>query len=494
MPGKGENKSQAGKDKEDMRDVVSGSGEAGRNSSTLGGSSSSHSQVQARPGGDALGPTILPPNSLELRSLTNNVGQTLGSGFHNKRGGPVRNVISATDELVPDSLSFQGTMETLYSAGLLVQASIGENETDQIAGFIFKARTDFISRNPRQPEKSGLTVVSGGSGVRVPREGKYIEMRETSEALAREQEEAADERVKPPKPEVKCGGCGSKTHELFNCLKTAPNGLMKGCPKCNTIEHDIDGCPKLTDINNRFRFLVTGRGHMPAFATKKMEFHWAAVFCEWRAKQDSLGRRRRRDPRLPWTPEFTLQQGEAKIQEYQRKLDEDGFTGARLPADPATRDWDSASKTYPTRLPRSQAQPVQAQQVQAQQIQAVRALAQDIIKDNPAARVPGAAAAAAVNKGPSTEVEIDDLLDEIFDEDEDSPAVEAGSTQGGTKDVQMEDAPAAEGTKPEETKSGETTDTEDGSGDEKSGGEEDGLEESDAGSNLGDDKVDWSLE
>ncbi|KAL2670493.1 hypothetical protein Neosp_014281 [[Neocosmospora] mangrovei] len=119
----------------------------------------------------------------------------------------------------------------------------------------------------------------------------------------------------------------------------------------------------------------------------------------------------------------------------------------------------------------------QAQPVQAQQIQAVRALVQDIIKGNPAARVPGAAAAAAVNKGPSTEVEIDDILDEIFGEDEDSPAVEASSTQGGTKDVQMEDAPAAEGTKPEETKSGETTDTEDGSGDEKSGGEEDGLEE-----------------
>lgn len=282
----------------------------------------------------------------------------------------------------------------------------------------------------------------------IPEEGKFVELREASVALAREHERAEDESVKRKGPKVKCGGCGSKTHQLLQCLKAGPTGLMKGCPKCNTINHDIDGCIKMRDLKIRFQVLVMKRGHMPAFATKKLEFHWATVFREWPVRQESFGQRRKKDPRLPWTPEFTRQQGEAKIQEYQQKLDEDGFTGARLPADPATRDWDAARKTFPARPPRPQAQQTQTvrpQVSQAEQIQEVRAQVQDVVNNNPAARALGATSGATVAQGPSTKVKIEDILDDVIKKE--SLTVEPGSAQVGNQDVQMADAAKAEDTK-----------------------------------------------
>ncbi|KAI8655308.1 hypothetical protein NCS57_01279400 [Fusarium keratoplasticum] len=107
MSGRGEHRFQAGKEKEDTRDGVRGSREGGRNSSARGGSSSSRSEVQARPGGD----TILTPNSLEIRSLKDDLGQTVAAWLYNKRGGPARDVIAAADDILPGAISFQGNFE-----------------------------------------------------------------------------------------------------------------------------------------------------------------------------------------------------------------------------------------------------------------------------------------------------------------------------------------------------------------------------------------------
>ncbi|UPL02135.1 hypothetical protein LCI18_013069 [Fusarium solani-melongenae] len=122
------------------------------------------------------------------------------------------------------------------------------------------AATCQLYRSVKGLEESGITVVNGGSGVTIPNEGKFDELRKASLALALERERTEEESVKPKGPEVKCGGCGSKTHLLSKYLKAAPTGLMKGCTKCNTINHNIDGCIKMRDLNIRFRFLVMKRG------------------------------------------------------------------------------------------------------------------------------------------------------------------------------------------------------------------------------------------
>ncbi|KAI8655309.1 hypothetical protein NCS57_01279500 [Fusarium keratoplasticum] len=312
-----------------------------------------------------------------------------------------------------------------------------------MAGIIFKAKTEFVSQSMKQLEESSITVVSGGTGLTRPDEGKFLQMGKAAEALAREQEELADKQVERrfPKPEIKCAGCGSKTHELLTCLKAAPNGLMKGCPECNTIQHNVDGCPKLKrDLNLRFWFLVQRRGRMPAFATENPDFHWASVYRQWMAEEDSLGRRRSREPMFPWTPEFTQQLIEAQIQHYQERLDKDRPTPPARPPGP-----------------------------QAEQIQEVGTQVQAVVNNNPAALVPGAAAVAAVAQGPFTDVDIDDFIADIIADniENDGPAVEPDSA--------------------EDTKGSEITDTEEGSG------EESGGEKSDGESNQGDDEIDWTL-
>lgn len=221
-----------------------------------------------------------------------------------------------------------------------------------------------VNQDPRKIGDKGLTVVNAGSKLTIPDEARLAEWRAASAALAREAEEAAARWFEPkgPAPEVKCGGCGSKTHRLVSCLMAAPNGLMKGCPMCNTTKHDVDACPKLRDIKTRFRHLVVIRGNMPPFASKQMSFHWASVYRQFRADEELKRRRHRNVPRLPWTPEFTQQLVEAQIQHYQEGLDKRSIKHAHLPIDPATMDWATAQRTYPAaEAPSSQIQDKAAQ-------------------------------------------------------------------------------------------------------------------------------------
>ncbi|RMJ19930.1 hypothetical protein CDV36_000372 [Fusarium kuroshium] len=361
---------------------------------------------------------------LSVEEARNLVDRLAGPGSRNRPPGTNDSVMQHGN-----CVSFSGSGHAAHAAIDMVAQTIADDENASLGFVVFKPKPE-----PRRfLGDKGLTVVSGGSGVTIPKEGKYAELTLRSEILAREMEDAAVEQFESKKPEVKCGGCESKTHKLVDCLMAAPNGLMKGCPMCNTTKHDVDACYKLRDIKTRFRYLVVKRGNMPAFASKQMSFHWASVYHQFRADEKFGSGRPRNVPRLPWTPKFTREQGDAKLREYQRRLDQEGFPAARLPADPATMDWGAAKRTYPLRASKSQ----------SQQVQDVRAQVQDVVNNNPTARVPGAAADAAVRQGPSEEVDIDDILDDLTEGD--SAAVKPDSAKAGSQDVHMTDAAAEQG-------------------------------------------------
>lgn len=96
--------------------------------------------------------------------MKNDLGQMLAAGLYDKRGGPARNVIAAADHVVPGAIAFQGNLRTLESAGKRLEVSIDGDEKYQIAGILFKTKTEFVSRNVNQLKESGITVVNGGPG------------------------------------------------------------------------------------------------------------------------------------------------------------------------------------------------------------------------------------------------------------------------------------------------------------------------------------------
>ncbi|RSL55667.1 hypothetical protein CEP54_009265 [Fusarium duplospermum] len=303
----------------------------------------------------AKAPTQARPHCLGVEEARNFVDRLAGPGSRN--GPPGRND-SVTQH--GDHISFSGSGHAAHTAIDMMAQAIGDDANACLGFVVFKQKPE-----PKRPlGDKGLTVVNSGSKLTILEGGRFTELRAAAAALAREAEEAAAKQFEPkePAPEVKCGGCGSKTHKLVSCLMAAPNGLMKGCPMCNTTRHDVDACFKLRDIKTRFRYLVVNRGNMPPFASKQMSFHWASVYRQFRADEEFKRGRPKNVPRLPWTPEFTQQLVEAQIQHYQERLDKGGIMKAHLPIDPATMDWAAARRTYPAaEAPSSQIQDKAAQ-------------------------------------------------------------------------------------------------------------------------------------
>ncbi|KAL6413103.1 hypothetical protein AUP68_02601 [Ilyonectria robusta] len=83
-----------------------------------------------------------------------------------------------------------------------------------------------------------------------------------------EEEEQMLEDLEPPTK--KCGGCGSSTHNLAECLRCNDEGLMKGCPRCNTLLHGANDCSLLDGLPLRevVSDLLHGRANMPPFNGK----------------------------------------------------------------------------------------------------------------------------------------------------------------------------------------------------------------------------------
>ncbi|KAF5580050.1 uncharacterized protein FSUBG_13489 [Fusarium subglutinans] len=130
-----------------------------------------------------------------------------------------------------------------------------------------------------------------------------------------------------------CVGCKSNEHRLDRCLKAGADGYMKGCPYCDTMDHNANACRHpdlLNDKSERAKYFVKFRRNMPSFLNIKS---WYDLVNK-NVHRSQL----RENTEFPWTPEFTKSKA-AQIDELQRRVDEKGLGGARLPVDPTVNGW-----------------------------------------------------------------------------------------------------------------------------------------------------------
>ncbi|KAM0548040.1 hypothetical protein ACHAPJ_010098 [Fusarium lateritium] len=158
----------------------------------------------------------------------------------------------------------------------------------------------------------------------------------------------AQRSVAPPGPEGNqaCAGCGSKTHVLMRCLQAGPDGLMTGCPKCNTLDHSFAQCVHLRKNGAKLDVLIEGRGNMPAFHDVGT---WALIVqaATLTGFKSASGERMGHLNSFPWSPAFTHAMN-PQIPYFQAEMDKLGlnaFNGFKLPADPATQDWAAIERT-----------------------------------------------------------------------------------------------------------------------------------------------------
>lgn len=118
-----------------------------------------------------------------------------------------------------------------------------------------------------------------------------------------------------PDPEagVQCANCKKFGHELADCVIPKGDGLVHGCPICNTQDHGLDECPKLNEdptarSEQVLPFVWDRRFNKPMIMSHK--YNWAFLLAQQglakatkAKKDDSLGKIRDMAQRLVqvWT-------------------------------------------------------------------------------------------------------------------------------------------------------------------------------------------------
>ncbi|KAF5639231.1 hypothetical protein F52700_4083 [Fusarium sp. NRRL 52700] len=136
-----------------------------------------------------------------------------------------------------------------------------------------------------------------------------------------------------------CAGCESPEHRLILCTKASlPDGLMKGCPWCNTLRHSLSNCPKLKDDLEMQLEVIRLRANMPSFQPTQ---EWVAIVRTAVAKGHSP------PSSFPWTAQFTNRL-RGNLFGHQLDLDRVGFNNReKLPIDPCTKDWETIQRKFP---------------------------------------------------------------------------------------------------------------------------------------------------
>ncbi|KPM34775.1 hypothetical protein AK830_g11795 [Neonectria ditissima] len=135
--------------------------------------------------------------------------------------------------------------------------------------------------------------------------------------------------------EAECAGCG----QLIGCLSARDNGFMPGCPRCNTIRHDVKRCEAIQDMGmiNKIDLLLVKRANMPPFNGDEP---WFRLFKKFHRSNQDQGV----PMRFPWSRQFA----KSKLQDVgslQAELD-NHHDQSRLLVDPATKDWQSVITTF----------------------------------------------------------------------------------------------------------------------------------------------------
>ncbi|KAI1115673.1 hypothetical protein F5Y14DRAFT_449783 [Nemania sp. NC0429] len=105
--------------------------------------------------------------------------------------------------------------------------------------------------------------------------GRFIDtgsQRPRVDKRSRDEDEERDDRSKKPKlgprqPEVidpnVCGNCGADSHNAAFCVKTGESGWMEACPKCDSLRHLYETCPRRVKGEEDFTYLIFNRQRKP---------------------------------------------------------------------------------------------------------------------------------------------------------------------------------------------------------------------------------------
>ncbi|KAF5660953.1 hypothetical protein FCIRC_11996 [Fusarium circinatum] len=215
--------------------------------------------------------------------------------------------------------------------------------------------------------KSGEALVDGAASVprRVPKRPKII--RRPRPATPSEDDEdmaalkllldAPDSPIGVPKQQplnrasgtsgttsfqkhksLTCAGCGSGSHRLNLCMEASPSdGLMKGYPWGNTLEHSLANCPKPKIDPDMDLEMIQMRANMPSFQPTPT---WV------RAVRAAVAKGHKPLKDFPWTAKFTMKLQKATVP-LQHDLDLVGINSrVGLPIDPDTRDWETVQRKF----------------------------------------------------------------------------------------------------------------------------------------------------
>lgn len=154
---------------------------------------------------------------------------------------------------------------------------------------------------------------------------------------------------RPPNrdPDITCGHCGKKGHELADCVHPGEDGYIHGCPFCNILTHDNGAtwCPKFRDPikADLLYWAIERRANRPPLA------HFSTWASDWRQWANATKDFRQHSPQqFPWRPQFSeilvKEQGKAPWRDF----DYTARNANNLLADPATRNLQAVLANYKT--------------------------------------------------------------------------------------------------------------------------------------------------
>ncbi|KAF7541999.1 hypothetical protein G7Z17_g11821 [Cylindrodendrum hubeiense] len=289
-----------------------------------------------RPGGD---PLLVVP-TLDTDVFVDKSGQVRAALPVNRRQGGGRQ-----DELAAPFPNIEGAYEFttrhLNSIAHLAGQVALNSDDGKVAGMIYPVnnKTWASCRKKgmeiRTLQHSVETLSLNRNVARCP--SRVLEVLEDRDEEIEEDVPPAGQSAGAQTDGPKCAKCGSSSHKLSWCLSCNEKGIMDGCPRCNTLEHEVKDCPVISKMQPREQVneLLYGRANMPPFNGKPWWLQFSA-FIEG-MPNPALPRA------FPWSSSFAkaMRKDVAKLQlALDRHSDRN-----KLPVDPATKDWETAKTT-----------------------------------------------------------------------------------------------------------------------------------------------------
>ncbi|KAF5703868.1 hypothetical protein FMUND_12810 [Fusarium mundagurra] len=283
---------------------------------------------------------ILPPNTLTLGTSVNKIGQTEMSVVRRYTGAPMIKGMGLTRFAkkgvhgfsLPDPSGSavsqdSGVANQLVGPGQALQGLFWAADEEKSVQEGSRRRLLELA-----PSTTNSRIFASRKRQLPTQEQKDQESSGQQEIDAEAEGDGQDQGSRPQKRRSQpfCVGCKSYRHCLDTCLKADADGYMKGCPFCNTLDHDASDCGPIESDEEIFIQFVKKRACMPSFLNFDKWFSLAFDY-----HYDSLTVQ----DRFPWTAEF-INSFADEIDDLQYDLDTLGLEGEfRLPEDPKLAGW-----------------------------------------------------------------------------------------------------------------------------------------------------------